>query len=77
MMATLSRTQRAPKQKASTRSRPRAKSHLPPIQSQGFHNVLKGRTFYDTFPVRYRFIVLNTKLNVKKALQCLLLNGLC
>lgn len=53
------------------------------MQSQEAHdaalhairNVLKGRTCYDAFPVSYRLIVLDTKLNVKKALQCLLLNG--
>ncbi|KAI6007363.1 hypothetical protein EDD15DRAFT_2210735 [Pisolithus albus] len=84
MNATLSPTQasRTPKRKSSTR-RPRAPSHLPPVQSQEAHdaalhairNVLKGRTCYDAFPVSYRLIVLDTKLNVKKALQCLLLNG--
>ncbi|KAI6047588.1 hypothetical protein EDC04DRAFT_2875816, partial [Pisolithus marmoratus] len=84
MNATLSPTQspRTPKRKPSTR-RPRAASHLPPAQSQEAHdaalhairNVLKGRTCYDVFPVSYRLIVLDTRLNVKKALQCLLLNG--
>jgi CBS domain-containing protein len=38
-------------------------------------NFLKGRTTYDAFPVSFRLIVLDTELNVKKALQCLLLNG--
>ncbi|KAG8219859.1 hypothetical protein J3R82DRAFT_838 [Butyriboletus roseoflavus] len=84
MNATLSPTQpqRTPKRKLSTR-RPRAVSHLPPIQPQEAHevalsvirNFLKGRTCYDAFPVSFRLIVLDTKLNVKKALQCLLLNG--
>ncbi|KAG9314412.1 CBS-domain-containing protein [Chiua virens] len=84
MNATLSPTQppRTPKRKPSTR-RTRAASHLPPVLSQESHdaalyairNVLKGRTCYDAFPVSFRLIVLDTKLNVKKALQCLLLNG--
>jgi len=38
-------------------------------------NFLKAHTCYDAFPVSFRLIVLDTKLNVKKALQCLLLNG--
>ncbi|KAG2120971.1 CBS-domain-containing protein [Suillus discolor] len=69
------------KRKGSTRRR--APSHIPPPQSQETHdaalhairNLLKGRTSYDAFPVSFRLIVLDTKLNVKKALQCLLLNG--
>lgn len=71
------------KRRGSTRRRERAPSHLPPVQSQETHdaalhairNLLKGRTSYDAFPVSFRLIVLDTKLNVKKALQCLLLNG--
>ncbi|KAG1833867.1 CBS-domain-containing protein [Suillus variegatus] len=69
------------KRKGSTRRR--APSHIPPPQTQETHdtalhairNLLKGRTSYDAFPVSFRLIVLDTKLNVKKALQCLLLNG--
>ena len=80
MNATLS--PRTPKRRPSTR-RARAPSHLPPILSQESHDAalyairifLKGRTCYDAFPVSFRLIVLDTKLNVKKALQCLLLNG--
>lgn len=72
---------KTPKRRGSTRRR--APSHLPPVQSQETHdaalhairNLLKGRTSYDAFPVSFRLIVLDTKLNVKKALQCLLLNG--
>ncbi|KIJ68382.1 hypothetical protein HYDPIDRAFT_106573 [Hydnomerulius pinastri MD-312] len=86
MNATLSPTQspRTPKRKPSTRrNRDRAHSLLPPVHTQESHdaalfairNVLKGRTCYDAFPVSFRLIVLDTKLNVKKALQCLLLNG--
>ena len=64
-------------------TRRRAGSHLPPIQGQESHdnalnmlrNYLKGRTCYDVFPVSFRLIVLDTKLEVKKALQCFLLNG--
>ena len=63
--------------------RRRAPSHLPPYTVQDAHNAalhairsfLKGHTSYDAFPVSYRLIVLDTKLSVKKALQCLLLNG--
>ncbi|KAF7970608.1 hypothetical protein HWV62_23633 [Athelia sp. TMB] len=63
--------------------RNRAGSHLPPHQTQETHDAalheirrfLKGRTSYDAFPVSFRLIALDTKLNVKKALQCLLLNG--
>lgn len=69
------------KRKLSTRRR--GISHLPPYQSQESHDqaltairtFLKSRTNYDAFPVSFRLIVLDTKLNVKKALQCLLLNG--
>lgn len=39
-------------------------------------NFLRCHTCYDAFPVSFRLIVLDTKLTVKKALQCLLLNGL-
>lgn len=70
------------KRKLSTRRR--GISHLPPYQSQESHDqaltairtFLKSRTNYDAFPVSFRLIVLDTKLNVKKALQCLLLNGM-
>jgi len=37
---------------------------------------LRCHTCYDAFPVSFRLIVLDTKLTVKKALQCLLLNGI-
>lgn len=57
-------------------------SHLPPTTKEthdaalhAIRHFLKGRTTYDAFPVSFRLIVLDTKLNVKKALQCLLLNG--
>ncbi|CAE6506327.1 unnamed protein product, partial [Rhizoctonia solani] len=36
---------------------------------------LNGRSSYDVFPVSFRLIVLDTKLEVKKALGALLLNG--
>jgi len=69
------------KRKPSTRKR--APSHAPQYQSQESHDsslaairsFLKCHTAYDAFPVSFRLIVLDTKLNVKKALQCLLLNG--
>src|ERR1700722_5938668 len=55
----------------------------PPVQAQESHGLalnairsfLKGRTCYDAFPVSWRLIVLDTRLNVKKALQSLLYNG--
>ncbi|KAJ8502858.1 hypothetical protein ONZ45_g11379 [Pleurotus djamor] len=67
------------RRKPSTRRR--GVSHLPPYLSQESHDqalntirtFLKSRTNYDA--VSFRLIVLDTKLNVKKALQCLLLNG--
>jgi len=71
------------KRKPSTRKR--AASHVPPFYpSQESHDnalaairsFLKCHTAYDAFPVSFRLIVLDTKLNVKKALQCLLLNGM-
>ncbi|OAX42381.1 CBS-domain-containing protein [Rhizopogon vinicolor AM-OR11-026] len=82
-MNTLSPSVHSPKtvkRRTSTRRRP---SYLPPVQNQETHDAalhairkcLKGRTSYDAFPVSFRLIVLDTKLNVKKALQCLLLNG--
>ena len=66
-----------------TTTRRRAGSHLPPVQDQESHDsalnvlrtYLKGRTCYDVFPVSFRLIVLDTKLEVQKALQCFLLNG--
>ena len=67
----------------STVTRKRNGSHLPPVQDQESHdnalnmlrNYLRGRTCYDVFPVSFRLIVLDTKLEVQKALQCFLLNG--
>ncbi|KAI0030662.1 CBS-domain-containing protein [Vararia minispora EC-137] len=82
--ASLSPSQQSPKvrKRPSTR-RPRAGSHLPPVQSQESHdaalasirNFLKSRTSYDAFPVSFRLLVLDSKLEVKRALQCLLHNG--
>ncbi|KAK7058914.1 AMP-activated serine/threonine-protein kinase regulatory subunit [Paramarasmius palmivorus] len=62
-------------------SRRRAASHVPPPQEtheialSAIRNLLKSRTCYDAFPISFRLIILDTKLNVKKALQCLLLNS--
>ncbi|KAF8203600.1 CBS-domain-containing protein [Pholiota molesta] len=83
-MATLSPTHSPkPRRKGSTRRR--NNSHLPPYtnHNQEAHDAaiaairtfLKNHTSYDALPVSFRLIVLDTKLNVKKALQCLLLNG--
>jgi 5'-AMP-activated protein kinase regulatory gamma subunit len=60
--------------------RQRAGSHIPPQDTNdaaltAIQNFLKGRTCYDVFPVSFRLIVLDTRLNVKKALQSLLYNG--
>ncbi|GLB36208.1 putative CBS-domain-containing protein [Lyophyllum shimeji] len=82
-MATLSPTTspRVVRRRVSTRRR--AGSHLAPYSLQESHDAalsairlfLRGHTAYDAFPVSFRLIVLDTKLSVKKALQCLLLNG--
>ena len=73
----------SPKHKRKPSTRKRAGSHLPPYSTRETHDaaiaairsVLKNHTSYDAFPVSFRLIVLDTKLSVKKALQCLLLNG--
>lgn len=79
-MATLSpaTSPKAVKRKTSNR-RPRL---YPPdsieVHNAGLNsirNFLKCHSCYDAFPVSFRLIVLDTKLNVMKALQCLLLNG--
>lgn len=70
------------RRKGSTR-KPRTISHLPPLQTQETHDAalesirlfLRGRSSYDVFPLSSRVIVLDTKLEVKKALGCLLHNG--
>ncbi|TFK77044.1 CBS-domain-containing protein [Pluteus cervinus] len=82
-MATLSPSNSPKVLKHKGSSRRRALSHLPPYPSQESHDAalnairsfLKATTSYDAFPVSFRLIVLDTKLSVKKALQCLLLNG--
>ncbi|KAG6911917.1 hypothetical protein DXG01_000164 [Tephrocybe rancida] len=78
MNATLSPTSSPKVVRRRVSTRRRAASHLPPYPSQESHDAalygirgfLKGRTSYDAFPVSFRLIVLDTKLNVKKALQC-------
>ncbi|OSD03492.1 CBS-domain-containing protein [Trametes coccinea BRFM310] len=72
----------SPKVRRKGSTRRRAVSHLPPFTQEShdaalyaIRHYLKGRTSYDTFPVSFRLIVLDSKLEVKKALQCLLLNG--
>ncbi|KAK7694587.1 hypothetical protein QCA50_001773 [Cerrena zonata] len=81
MNPTLSPTHSLSKRKGSIR-RQRAPSHLPPLTQEAHNaalssirNYLKGRTSYDTFPVSFRLIVLDSNLEVRKALQCLLSNG--
>ncbi|KAJ1311426.1 hypothetical protein OPQ81_009915 [Rhizoctonia solani] len=64
-------------------NRKRAHSVLPQYQTPETHEAalnkirafLNGRSSYDVFPVSFRLIVLDTKLEVKKALGALLLNG--
>jgi len=58
-------------------TRRRAGSHLETHDTalHAIRSFLRGHTAYEAFPVSFRLIVLDTKLNVKKALQCLLLNG--
>ncbi|KZT06912.1 CBS-domain-containing protein [Laetiporus sulphureus 93-53] len=76
MNSTLSNNSPRVRRKTSTK-RPRAPSHLPPF-SEASHNSALGaiRTYlrdcnsYDTFPVSFRLIVLDSKLEVRKALQC-------
>ncbi|KAK0208301.1 CBS-domain-containing protein [Desarmillaria ectypa] len=70
----------APSNLRKNMSRRRAGSHITP--QDGHHaaltairSFLKGRTCYDAFPISFRLIVLDTKLNVKRALQCLILNS--
>ncbi|TFY80435.1 hypothetical protein EWM64_g3573 [Hericium alpestre] len=82
MNTTLTPARTSLRRKASNR-RSRAPSHLPPVQTQESHDAalnairayLRGRTSYDAFPVSFRLIVLDSQLEVKRALQCLLSNG--
>ena len=81
--ATLSPTSPKVKRRQSARNRQRTGSYLAPQQTQETHDAalysirtfLRSRTSYDAFPVSFRLIVLDSQLEVKKALQCLLLNG--
>ncbi|KAK7463637.1 AMP-activated serine/threonine-protein kinase regulatory subunit [Stygiomarasmius scandens] len=65
----------------STTGRRRAPSHLPPVTDahhlalNSIRAFLKGRICYDAFPISFRVIILDTKLSVKKALHCMLLNS--
>ncbi|KAH8120229.1 CBS-domain-containing protein [Phellopilus nigrolimitatus] len=73
----------SPKIRRQPSSRRRGNSQLPPVQTVESHEAalksirayLRSRTNYDAFPVSFRVIVLDSKLEVRKALQCLLLNG--
>lgn len=63
-----------------TSTRRRAGSNLPPYDShhtalQAIRSFLKSRSCYDAFPISFRIITLDTKLSVKRALQCLLMNS--
>ena len=82
-MATVSPTAPRGRRRGSVPRRPRALSALPHHQTPETHEAalsairvfLNGRSSYDVFPVSFRLIVLDTKLEVKKALGALLLNG--
>ncbi|KAF8605121.1 CBS-domain-containing protein [Ceratobasidium sp. AG-I] len=82
-MATVSPTAGKGRRRGSVPRRPRALSALPHHQTPETHEAalsairvfLNGRSSYDVFPVSFRLIVLDTKLEVKKALGALLLNG--
>ncbi|QRV91060.1 5'-AMP-activated protein kinase subunit gamma [Ceratobasidium sp. AG-Ba] len=71
------------RRRGSVPRRPRALSALPHPPTQETHDAalinirafLNGRSSYDVFPVSFRLIVLDTKLEIKKALGALLLNG--
>ncbi len=81
-MATLSSTT-SPKNVRRKPSGRRRAGSVPYHPAVGLHETginairdfLRYHTCYDAFSVSFRLIVLDTKLNVKKALQCLLLNG--
>jgi 5'-AMP-activated protein kinase regulatory gamma subunit len=72
------------RRRGSVPRRTRAASVLPHHQTPESHDAalnsirafLNGRSSYDVFPVSFRLIVLDTKLEVKKALGALLLNGM-
>ncbi|CAE6425034.1 unnamed protein product [Rhizoctonia solani] len=83
-MSTSPNTPRGGRRRGSTAApRRRAHSVLPQYQTPETHEAalnairafLNGRSSYDVFPVSFRLIVLDTKLEVKKALGALLLNG--
>lgn len=71
---------RNPRRRGSTRRR--AGSHLPPVQSQETHNAalqqirafLQLRSAYDLLPVSFRIIVFDTELEIKKGLDCMVMN---
>jgi 5'-AMP-activated protein kinase regulatory gamma subunit len=83
MNNTLSPTTSPKMRRRASTKRARAGSFLPPVQTPEAHEqalaairtFLRARISYDAFPVSFRIIVLDTKLEVKKALQCLLSNG--
>ncbi|EJT98853.1 CBS-domain-containing protein [Dacryopinax primogenitus] len=71
------------RRKPSQARRARAASHLPQPQTPETHaaallavrKFMKSYTPYDVFPVSFKQIVIDTQLEVKKALQALLQNG--
>lgn len=50
------------------------RSKHPTDSRRDSRNFLKGHTSYDVFPVSFRIIVLDNKLEIKKALHVLLAN---
>ncbi|THV04887.1 CBS-domain-containing protein [Dendrothele bispora CBS 962.96] len=65
---------RAPSTRSVRRNRAHShiQPHLDPHHSAlySIRSFLKGRICYDAFPISFRLIILDTKLNVKKALHC-------
>ncbi|KAE9411059.1 CBS-domain-containing protein [Gymnopus androsaceus JB14] len=63
-----------------TSTRRRAGSNVAPYDNHhtalhAIRSCLKSRSCYDAFPISFRIITLDTKLSVKRALQCLLMNS--
>lgn len=79
----------SPKVRRKQSTRRRAGSNLPPYNPESanlekqhrealvsIRNFLSRHSCYDAFPVSFRLLVLDTKLNVQKALQILLFNSM-
>ncbi|KAH7104611.1 CBS-domain-containing protein [Auriculariales sp. MPI-PUGE-AT-0066] len=74
-------TPATPSRRKSTRKR--AGSHLPRVHGQESHDnalasirlYLQSKSAYDLLPVSFRVIVLDTELEIKKGLECMLMNA--